>query len=1239
MSVFNRDNEELPSVTPSLGTRILNTSLSTIGSIGKVLDTPGAFVRGLIQSVKTGESTDLEKAFKGIIDPSQRISGSELVGEDKDRFTFSGLAAEILTDPLNAISFGGLTAAGKASQRLSKLVPRVSVQKSLLEKGSSLAGGRLASTQAKIAELTPLATRSIEGEKTVKTVIDEFRAGVGSQFRSNQRSLLTLDIPFTKINVEILKAPELVSRIADVVQTASKSLADTAVANGLKEAFITKEKIPILQAIKTELAIENRALKTKTRLVGDSITRKRALLSSKDPDFDLKVIKILEENGENLNLGLPEITDSHANTLLNARLRVEELYGRTDNFTGIWSYAQELHLLRNQQLSDEIRAGVAVKEFSDFGYVARVLTNEGRELISTNKNNKEGMKLLRGYLEKLNSGTTSSFQKARTVRDLGLDVLNQNLAKKFGVSKDFKFFDTDIASIQVNRMLASNKQINRAIFAQTIVDVASKTKLDPGDVPIEKLIRTQGPLVTNVKLIVDFSGEKLASFIAKANRPFQPIEKEGIRVGPYEFANIDTQVLKEIDTFTNKKVFTNNNKNTTRVLLDNRWSDLVSKGSMDSVQQQMLRVYFSQLDEKVIKGVVDNIGNSIPPVGAMASSYKTFLHELGGSIHLSGVLGKEFEDEVDRLFIESTSFGNSLNLPGAQNTVDISKSTATNSREWFAQNFAAWLFGERTAEPTIAKFLKKSGDSFKDFRDNIMGSSFFQGNLFANDPTMKLSSLFGKVTKNNSEIINLLPMSSRKRLLTDLLEVPATRRGFMEIPFDATEGQIKKLFKENGVDVAGVEPEVAAFFQKSLEISQFNTNSSALFGKFLKTMDEVHALYRTALTQYFPAFHSRNAISGVFMNLMSGVFEPKFYYRAFQQLRSMDPEEVFRLSSLGVLDEGKNREVYDFLSQNTGGITSALKRAFVTPVEKVFGGQAGQAVARLGQTLDKKSRQIGFTIENHARLTHFLGKKEAGLSDVEAANSVLDFLFDYNDLTAFERAVPKRVMLFYTFFRKNLPLMLEQTFSNPRFMVTYARATGNTNNNIKRPDWLSNSFQLSEDEKGNQLLVNFGLPVEDLSRFDPKGDGLARVMEIMIASMVPTIKEPYQFISGRDAFLGRTREGGLTERIASALPTSRITATGERLARAATGESNTSIGGEVGRLITGVAPRTINKEELEILTDLERTRAKLRDLTRTGDARRLEIVANRKGQNNPQIRSLNSRTTKLQDRLRKLDEK
>lgn len=85
------------------------------------------------------------------------------------------------------------------------------------------------------------------------------------------------------------------------------------------------------------------------------------------------------------------------------------------------------------------------------------------------------------------------------------------------------------------------------------------------------------------------------------------------------------------------------------------------------------------------------------------------------------------------------------------------------------------------------------------------------------------------------------------------------------------------------------------------------------------------------------------------------------------------------------------------------------------------------------------NRRIGEKVESHARLAHWIQKIGDGMSAEEAALSVKKYLFDYGELTQFEREIMKAFVPFYTWMRKNIPLQFQAIFENPG---RYAAMTG-----------------------------------------------------------------------------------------------------------------------------------------------------------------------------------------------------
>ena len=150
-----------------------NSFLEALGFVSDVLDTPGSVVRGLA-------SGNPVRAFGGVFDPSQRVSGRNLLEElgvvdrkpEGGGFDFGdigGLAASVATDPLMLLPLmgwgakAGLSARGAAKAAMAaKAVAPVAETARTVEAVApvakaveALAPARMAETVSPIVKILP----------------------------------------------------------------------------------------------------------------------------------------------------------------------------------------------------------------------------------------------------------------------------------------------------------------------------------------------------------------------------------------------------------------------------------------------------------------------------------------------------------------------------------------------------------------------------------------------------------------------------------------------------------------------------------------------------------------------------------------------------------------------------------------------------------------------------------------------------------------------------------------------------------------------------------------------------------------------------------------------------------------------------------------------------------------------------------------------------------------------------
>lgn len=186
-----------------------------------------------------------------------------------------------------------------------------------------------------------------------------------------------------------------------------------------------------------------------------------------------------------------------------------------------------------------------------------------------------------------------------------------------------------------------------------------------------------------------------------------------------------------------------------------------------------------------------------------------------------------------------------------------------------------------------------------------------------------------------------------------------------------------------------------------------------------------------------PSYHVRNIAGNLWNNYLAGV-NPFNYAKAglIQKGIIKDTKLVEEMKKLGVIDEGWYAK--DIGEEVISRVSKGIKQG-INPLSQQ------NYLFRLNKT-------IGSVLENNARVAHYLSMIDEGMTPAEAAKSVKKFLFDYEDLTDFEKTVMKRVAPFFTWTRKNIPLQLEQLVKQPGKFATIFKAQKEIEAGVEQPD-------------------------------------------------------------------------------------------------------------------------------------------------------------------------------------------
>jgi hypothetical protein len=353
--------------------------------------------------------------------------------------------------------------------------------------------------------------------------------------------------------------------------------------------------------------------------------------------------------------------------------------------------------------------------------------------------------------------------------------------------------------------------------------------------------------------------------------------------------------------------------------------------------------------------------------------------------------------------------------------------------------------------------------------------------------------------------------------------------------------------------------------------------------------DGVTRMFKAGVTQYWPAFHTRNRVTALAMNWMFDAGDPSRkgvmkYIAPFldaakirngQVIKGLGGHGIYK----GLSDEVATLRLGDLAQQNGltkgGGAPSELVdqgadalRANESITQDLFGGEgratrpllpkgtfdplnpvqgnlAQRTMGKAGQVATRAHEaalNVGNAVELDNRMAAFIGLTKQGWDPTAAANRVKELHIDYGDLTAFEKSVMRRVMPFYTYTRKMLPLMLDEMIHNPGGKAAQlAKVGSNLKGDAFLPEHIAGGMAIpwgGEDAEGNQsFITGFDMPFELLNDVFQPGHSAQHTAENTFSKVMgmtnPIFKNPIELALGKQFFSGRdlqTLEGN-TSRI------------------------------------------------------------------------------------------------------------
>lgn len=491
--------------------------------------------------------------------------------------------------------------------------------------------------------------------------------------------------------------------------------------------------------------------------------------------------------------------------------------------------------------------------------------------------------------------------------------------------------------------------------------------------------------------------------------------------------------------------------------------------SIDDVSKEVVNLI--ELPEKTVA--------TLPETQALANTLKT---------HFSNLLTTEMKAGVPITALSETKRGIQY----------FPRITTQEARQYLSQ---AKIGNSRIWNPKIANALRrKTGDFTLD-----------EFNLFAKEHG--LESLGGRSVeqffmKNPSYAVAIRGIGSAKgvtsaQFIQDAGKIFGKEATLAPPTWQELPETLQKLYP--ALKGKKFDPEVLGEITQAYE-KVFNPKE---VGGFLKLYDNVQNYWKAWTLSPFPKYHIRNMVGNLWNNYLAGVVNPKSYAEAgaLQNYRKTGNESILKAAGL------TKQQADDIIlkSEKLGVVGQGWFGADIPSSIEQEVGKANKNLLSVKGHIIEKGRAVGTTVENNARLAHFVDKLGKGATPEDAAISVKKFLFDYSDLTTFEKQVMKRMFPFYTWTRKNIPLQAEQLWKQPQKFIPIEKAlVGRDRSDLEKlgavKPWLQERLpvELKRTDKTVTYLPLEGLlPAADLSK-------VVRPQEIAVELLSPYIRTPIE---------------------------------------------------------------------------------------------------------------------------------
>jgi hypothetical protein len=376
-------------------------------------------------------------------------------------------------------------------------------------------------------------------------------------------------------------------------------------------------------------------------------------------------------------------------------------------------------------------------------------------------------------------------------------------------------------------------------------------------------------------------------------------------------------------------------------------------------------------------------------------------------------------------------------------------------------------------------------------------------------------------------------MATKRQEVVDGAWTEATQPRFNKWAIDGKLGpQLKQMVEEEfellstkllaSKDTVAIHPQLAQSFEQLADVAQ------------KKWVWEVYDQYTRFFKTYAtlsPGFHGRNGMSGIFMNISDGVGAAD-HYEAFALMKRWTKEGPTMLNDPDLPAYVKSAFEAAWGSGMAGNVSATevgigASGAWRDSLAKYAGGKvAGDVIARAGDnSATRFSTRVGTDlVEGPLRLAVSLNTmKRLPHSNYaahvnEALTRITRLHFDYSQLSQMDQSM-KRLIPFWTFMSRNLPLQIQQQFLNPKAYQQYNHLRKNfdmgEDGDVVPQQWDDmGAFKVLDGD--NPIYAAPDLP---FTRLDESVESFTNPLKFL-SQFNPAMRVPGELIANRKAYSG-----------------------------------------------------------------------------------------------------------------------